>query len=396
MALMTGPHATPPPHQQPVGSVPGPHAPRTGGRAWESAHLRTPHTQARGAPCRMPFCCPHSAESQPARARAVGLVTGCHAHPPRTHNQWVAGPSRTPQGRAVRRGRAPNPGRPTLRGEAPPPGRPRAAPTARKVSSQTALWDWSRVPTPTPPAPTEKGRRAPAACPKDGRWREGERRTLDAPQRGKGPLPAGALVPPPERTTPTCESVRCGYGDGPQSRTPGARGNKRSGPGRLPQGRTVGGGRVPNPGHPSTPVGNRTGDTSPPPPHQRQAEQGNQARNAEGLEPPGTALPATWEGTLRRERAKRQREGGSRDRRGCASTEAHNEQTARTERTTGPSSRNAQTTWKGVPVKRYPEPMAHGPEACEPSHPCGSRGHRLSAGYPCSLIRAIWNCICNQ
>ena len=24
-------------------------------------------------------------------------------------------------------------------------------------------------------------------------------------------------------------------------------------------------------------------------------------------------------------------------------------------------------------VKRYPEPMAHGPEACEPSHPCGSR-----------------------
>ena len=25
-----------------------------------------------------------------------------------------------------------------------------------------------------------------------------------------------------------------------------------------------------------------------------------------------------------------------------------------------------------LPVKRYPEPMAHGPEACEPSHPCGS------------------------
>ena len=24
-------------------------------------------------------------------------------------------------------------------------------------------------------------------------------------------------------------------------------------------------------------------------------------------------------------------------------------------------------------VKWYPEPMAHGPEACEPSHPCGSR-----------------------
>ena len=24
-------------------------------------------------------------------------------------------------------------------------------------------------------------------------------------------------------------------------------------------------------------------------------------------------------------------------------------------------------------LKRYPEPMAHGPEAYEPSHPCGSR-----------------------
>ena len=24
-------------------------------------------------------------------------------------------------------------------------------------------------------------------------------------------------------------------------------------------------------------------------------------------------------------------------------------------------------------LKRYPEPMAHGPGACEPSHPCGSR-----------------------
>ena len=26
-----------------------------------------------------------------------------------------------------------------------------------------------------------------------------------------------------------------------------------------------------------------------------------------------------------------------------------------------------------VTLKRYPEPMAHGPESCEPSHPRGSR-----------------------
>ena len=47
-------------------------------------------------------------------------------------------------------------------------------------------------------------------------------------------------------------------------------------------------------------------------------------------------------------------------------------------------------------LKRYPEPMAHGPEACEPSHPCGSRWHRPSAGYPCFLIREIWNPIPNH
>ena len=33
----------------------------------------------------------------------------------------------------------------------------------------------------------------------------------------------------------------------------------------------------------------------------------------------------------------------------------------------------------GAILKRYPEPMAHGPEACEPSHPCASCWHRLAA-----------------
>ena len=42
----------------------------------------------------MPFCLPHSVPIQLARARAVGLVTGLHADPPCTHNQWVAGPGR--------------------------------------------------------------------------------------------------------------------------------------------------------------------------------------------------------------------------------------------------------------------------------------------------------------
>ena len=32
----------------------------------------------------------------------------------------------------------------------------------------------------------------------------------------------------------------------------------------------------------------------------------------------------------------------------------------------------SRNNFDGAP-KRYPEPMAHGPEACEPSHPCESR-----------------------
>ena len=49
------------------------------------------------------------------------MVTSPHVHSPPTHSQWVAGPGRTAQGRAVGPGRAPSPGRPTPTREAPPP-----------------------------------------------------------------------------------------------------------------------------------------------------------------------------------------------------------------------------------------------------------------------------------
>ena len=133
-----GPHARTP-HPQPVGSGPEPHAPRTGGGVWESAPPRTPHTQVRGAALQAASGRPHSAQRQLARARAAGLVTGPRAQPP--HPQPVGtGPGRTPQGRAVCRGKAPNPGSPTPRQEPPlPPGRPHATPTARKASSHERM-----------------------------------------------------------------------------------------------------------------------------------------------------------------------------------------------------------------------------------------------------------------
>ena len=65
----------------------------------------------------------------------MGLLTGPHAHNPRTHSQLVAGPGRTPQGRAVRRGQAPDPGRPTPRQEVPHLG----PPLCRPHSAQSQL-----------------------------------------------------------------------------------------------------------------------------------------------------------------------------------------------------------------------------------------------------------------
>ena len=82
VGLVTGPHARTPPHPQPVGSGPRQPAQRAGTRGWESARPRTSHTQAGGAPPWAPSCRPHSAQSQLARARSVGLVMGPHAHTP--------------------------------------------------------------------------------------------------------------------------------------------------------------------------------------------------------------------------------------------------------------------------------------------------------------------------
>ena len=120
--------------------------PRTGSQ-WVADPGRTPHGRAVGRagasnperpaprqevpPPRAPSCLPHSAQSQYPRARALGLVAGPHAHSPRTHSQWVTGPGRTPQGWAVRRGRAANPERPTPRQEMP------RAPSCRPHSGQS-------------------------------------------------------------------------------------------------------------------------------------------------------------------------------------------------------------------------------------------------------------------
>ena len=142
---------------------------------WDAPH------PGKDRPPREPTCRPHSAQSQLARARvvglvlrpnartprtpqrakpgrAVGLVTGPHARNPRTHSQWVVGPGRTPQKMGGRGWESARPWTPHTQARGAPPGHPHAAPTVLKASSQErALWGWCCVPTPALPAPTASG-----------------------------------------------------------------------------------------------------------------------------------------------------------------------------------------------------------------------------------------------
>ena len=111
---------------------------------------------------------------------------------------------------------------------------------------------------------------------------------------------------------------------------------------------------------PTTPsqVGGNRDRTAPP--QARQTEQGTGAGHAEGHGPRGTALPAPSAGTTRDARATPPSGGGSGH---CESASAHTRKghAGTTRRATGPSARNAQTAWNGVPAsegKGHPDGRA--------------------------------------
>ena len=111
---------------------------------------------------------------------------------------------------------------------------------------------------------------------------------------------------------------------------------------------------------PTTPsqVGRNRDRTAPP--RGRQTEQGTGAGHAEGHGPRGTALPAPSAGTARGAHATPPRGGGG-GRRGSASAHTRKGHAGATRRATGPSSRNAQTAWNGVPAsegKGHPDRTA--------------------------------------
>ena len=124
-----------PPHPQPVGSGPHPHAQKD---EWLRVGERpTPDAAHPGKrrPPRAPSCRPHSAQSQLARARAVGSVTGPHARPPRTGSQWVVGPGHTPERTSGRGWESPRPRTPHTKARGAPP----RAPSCRPHSAQSGL-----------------------------------------------------------------------------------------------------------------------------------------------------------------------------------------------------------------------------------------------------------------
>ena len=190
-----------------------------------------PHPGKRRPP-RVPSCRPHSAQSQLARARTVGMVTGPHARTPRTHSQWVVGPGGTPERTSGRGWESARPRTPHTQARGAPPGHPHAAPTARK-SARCGVGDGSPRPEPPHPQPVGGGPRPHART--DEGLGVGERPSPGAPHPGKRP--------PPRAPSCRCHSAQSqlarmravGLVRGPRARTPRTNNQSVVGPGRTPE-----------------------------------------------------------------------------------------------------------------------------------------------------------------
>ena len=180
---------------------------------------RTPDAPHPGKrrPLRVLSCRPHSAQSQLARAHAVGLVTGPHARIP-PHPQPVGSAPRQPAQRAGSRGRgSARPRTPHTQARGALVGHPHAAPTAHKASSQErALWGWWWVPTPASPRAHSQWVVGPGSPPR-GRAVGGGRAPDPGPPtpRHEAP-PPGTLMPPPQHATERA----VGLVTGPHAHTP--------------------------------------------------------------------------------------------------------------------------------------------------------------------------------
>ena len=153
---------------------------------------------------------PHSEQSRPARAQAVGPVLGPHARTDSTRDTRVAEPRLpTPEGGRPGEGQRLTPGAPLSGGRPPPPGtaprHPRGMqPPQGMQAAGTVLGSHTHT-----PAPTARGWRTPTARPIGGQLGEGQRLTSDAPHT----MVEGAPPRGHRSATPTASNA------GPQGRT---------------------------------------------------------------------------------------------------------------------------------------------------------------------------------
>ena len=208
---------------------------------------------------------------QGGRRREAAPRTTAHNAPPRTrqptntaqapHTPHTPTPARTARGQRTPAAR-PEGGQRVegerLNSDAPhggarhlPRGRPPATPTAHNHGSQErSLCGRCWAPTPTPYAPGIHGLRN-SGCPPQGRLREEQRLTPDAPHNGGRTPPPGTATRHPRGTQPP--TWRTGQGDSAWPLHPHTRAQSTwvADPDSPPRGQAAGGGRAPEPRRPS-------------------------------------------------------------------------------------------------------------------------------------------------
>ena len=219
---------------------------------------------------------------------------------------WVTDPNSPPSGWAVEGGGAPDLRRPSQRWKAPPPRTPFRHPHSEQRRPARAH---AVEPVLGTGASTDRTRNTRVAVPRlpapeDGRSGEGQRLTRDAPHNSGSPSPPGTAPHHPRGTQPP---------QGVQAKP----GRAEPGPDRPP---------------PSLPDGARD----------RGRTRGGARTTWNG--------PTSAQGRDRAGCARHTTQGGGGGRHGSASAHTRKGHAGTTRRATGPSSRNAQTAWNGVPA----------------------------------------------
>ena len=313
-------------------------------------------------------------------------VLGPHARTDCTRNTRVAVPQlpaaedgRSGEGQRLTPDAPHNGGRPPPPGDGPPPPPRHAAPTGRAGQGDSVR----------PPHPHSRAHRTwvadPNSRPSTQQSGEGERLTSDAPRNGGRHPPRGCPSASPAASKAGPQGARCGACAGsPRPHRPHLEHTGRGTPAARRRGRAAGGETAPDTRRPSQ----RWQATPPPgtaPPHPRGTQPPKGVQAKPGREEPGPDRPppstpdgardrgrtcggarTTWNGPTSaqcRDRAScaRHTTQGGGGRRGCTSAHTQKGHAATTRKATGPSSRNAQTGWNGVPAsegKGHPDRTA--------------------------------------